>query len=82
MITLNFIIASFTTPENIPTTPSSLLWLLPLVAALVVVYKATKPGQITLRAFVKDSVSLFLSIVVFIAVIAVALYSFAWLFME
>jgi hypothetical protein len=82
MITLNPIIASFTVPENIPTTPSSLLWLLPLVAALVVVYKATKLEQITLRAFVKDSVSLFLSIVVFIAVIAVALYSFAWLFME
>ena len=36
------LLASFTTPMHIGTDPASMLWLLPLLASFVVVYKATK----------------------------------------
>ena len=42
MSVIAFVMASFTAPEEIGTNPQSLLMLLPLVAAIAVVYQATK----------------------------------------
>lgn len=78
-ITSGFVIASFTAPENIGATPQSLLWLFPLMAAIVIVYKATKLPKITAGVFLKETAVLFGSIVVFIALVAFVLYAVAWL---
>ena len=76
------ILANFLSPEEVGTTPQSMFFLLPLVAAIAVVYKATKLPAVTVRSFVKESSVLFGSIVVFILVTAVILYSVAWLITE
>ena len=52
-----------------------MLWLLPLAAAIVVVYKATKVPKVRAGSFIKDSAVLFGSILVFMLVAAVALWT-------
>jgi len=76
------VIASFTAPEVVGTNPSSLLWLLPLTASIAVVYKATKLPTITAGNFIKESVILSGSIVVFILITALALCALGWLITE
>ena len=76
-----FVIATFTTPERIATNPQSVLWLLPLVAAIAVVYKAMKLSTIKTGLFLRESVILFASIVVFIVVTALGLHALAWIVM-
>jgi hypothetical protein len=83
MITLaTTLLASFTTPMRVSTDPASMLWLLPLVVSIAVVYKATKVYQIRLWPFAKESAVLFGSIVVFIVVAAVILYGITWIVTE
>jgi hypothetical protein len=55
------------------------LWLLPLAAAISVVYKATKLSTIKPAEFIKEVGLLFGTIIVFMAAIAVALYILTWL---
>ena len=81
-ITASLLIASFTIPEQIGTTPLSMLWLLPLVASIAVVYKATKLPEIKAANFIKESVVLFGSIVIFMFVTALILYAIAWVVVE
>ena len=82
MTTASFILASFTIPQQISTTPQSMLWLLPLVAAISIVYKATKLPEIKAANFIKEAVLLFGSIIVFMFVTAFILYAIAWLVIE
>jgi hypothetical protein len=74
-----FIIASFTEPEKFGASPQSMLWLLPLVAAIAIIYKATKLPEIKVGNFFKEASILFGSIVVFIVISALALHALAWL---
>ncbi len=74
-----FFVASLTTPEKVGTTPQSMLWLLPLAAAIAAVYKATKLPEITAGNFLKETAVLFGSIVLFVAVTALVLHAAAWL---
>jgi hypothetical protein len=76
------VLASFTSPEEIGVNPQSMLWMLPLAAAIAVVYKAIKMSKITPGNFVKESVMLFGSIVVFIIATAVILCFAAYLATE
>ena len=76
---INNMIATFTSPETIQPNPQSMLWLLPLAAAIAIVYKATKLQTITLRFFLKEVVLLFGSIVGFIIMAALGLYVLVWL---
>jgi hypothetical protein len=76
------LLASFTTPMHIGTDPASMLWLLPLVASIVVVYKATKVHRIRAYPFLKESAVLFGSILVFIVAAALILYGVAWVVTE
>lgn len=80
--TTAFILASFTIPERIGVNPQSMLWLLPLVAAISVVYKATKVPKIKFVSFAREAGILFGSIVVFMIVTALALCAVAWLLTE
>lgn len=73
------LLASFTTPMRIGTNPASVLWLVPLVATISIVYKATKVGHVRLWPFTKETAALFGSIIVFIVVAAVILYGLAWI---
>jgi len=73
-----FIIATFTSPENIGTDPKSMLWLLPITTAVAVVYKATKLQTITWKNFIKEVTTLIGSIAVFLIITALVLYVFAW----
>jgi hypothetical protein len=72
------VLGSFTTPMQIDTDPGSMLWLLPLVASIAIVYKATKVRAIRLKPFVRECAVLFGSIMVFIIVAALILYFVAW----
>jgi hypothetical protein len=74
--------ATFTTPEKIGVTPQSMLWLLPLVVAIAVVYKATKVPKIKAANFLKEVVVLSGSIIVFMIITAAALCAVVWLITE
>ena len=77
-----WVLASFTAPENITVNPQSMLWMLPLAAAVAVIYKATKLPKITLGLFLRESVVLFVSIVVFLTVTVAVLWFVTWLAIE
>jgi hypothetical protein len=81
-ITDALVMATFTIPEKITTDPQSMLWLLPLVAAIAIVYKATKLPEIKAANFLKEAVVLFGSIVVFMSITALVLCAIAWLIIE
>ena len=66
-------------PPAKPFLPVRGLWLLPLALSIAVVYKATKVRAVRAASFIKESVLLFGSIVVFMFVIAVALLGIAWM---
>ena len=76
------VIATFTIPEKIGATPQSMLWLLPLVASIAVVYKATKLPEIKAANFLKEAFVLFGSIIVFMFITALVLCIFAWFITE
>ena len=76
------ILASFTSPEAIGTNPQSMLWILPLAAAISIVYKTIKVPKITAHSFIKDTFQLFGSIVLFIIAAAVTLCLAAYLATE
>jgi hypothetical protein len=73
------IMAQFRVPDDIGTNPQSLLLLLPLLAAIAVVYKATKVPKVTVGSFIKETVVLFASIFVFMVITALVLAAVAWL---
>lgn len=76
------ILASFTTPIQIDTTAVGMLWLIPLVATIAVVYKATKVYTIRWPAFLRESVVLFGSILVFILGAVLVIQAIAWVATE
>ncbi len=74
--------ASFTTPIQIDTTAASMLWLLPLVASIAIVYKATKVHAIRWKSFLRESAVLFGSIIVFIVAATFVIQAISWLVTE
>ncbi len=74
-----FVMATFTAPERIGTNPQSVLWLLPLAAAIAIVYKATKLPTVTAGNFIREAAALSGSIIVFIIITALVLHALAWL---
>ncbi len=82
MTAMTCILASFTTPMRINTDPASMLWIIPLVASIAIVYKATKVHRIRPIPFLRESAVLFGSIMVFIIAAAVILWGIAWFVME
>jgi hypothetical protein len=79
MMLTALLIATFASPVRIPTSPQASLWMLPLMAAIVVIYKATKLPEITLQKFLKETIGLFLSILVFVILTAIVLHVIAYL---
>jgi len=73
------LLASFTAPEPISTTPAQLFWFLPLAAAIAVAYKATKVPKITARNFARETILLFATLVVFMFLTGAVLCVLNWL---
>jgi hypothetical protein len=72
---MTLILASFTSPIYIGSTASALLWALPLIAVISIVYKAIKLDEIKPGDFVKQVFLLFGSILVFMAVTAIIIFA-------
>ncbi len=72
---ISSIMATFTSPQNIPTAPMALFWIFPLIVLVSIVYKTTKFKKIKLISFINEVALLFGSIAVFVIITAVVLYS-------
>ena len=77
-----WVMATFTAPEQIGTSPEAMLWLLPLAAAITIVYKATKLPKINSANFIKEVLVLFVSIIFLMVFAGIALIFLAWLLLE
>ena len=78
MTELFSMLANFTSPVELGTNPGSLIWFIPLAAAISLVYKAAKLPEIKMRSFLRESGTLFASIVVFMVLIGIGLLIFSW----
>ncbi len=67
------VLASFTSPIDIGTEPTSMLWMFPLLLSISIVYKATKTRVLFSRKFAKEVAVLFGTISVFMVFLGVAL---------
>ncbi len=76
MVTL---LASFTAPIHIGTDEVSMLWMFPLLAAIALVYKATKMRVLFTRKYLLESLLLFLSISGFMIMAIIVLNLISWL---
>ena len=74
-----FILAAFTAPIEIGTTPGAMLWMFPLLAAIALVYKATKMRVLFTKNYLLDSLLLFLSVSGFMIMAIVVLNLLSWL---
>lgn len=73
------IVATFMAPENIGTTPKSLLLMFPLLASVSIIYKATKLRVIFVYKFIKEVAILFLTLSLFMTGVAILLYFIVWI---
>ena len=72
------VMAEFTIPEEIGTTPRSLLLLIPMLVSIAVIYKATKVSKVSAGGLIKESALLFGSILVFMVITMLVLTAVAW----
>ena len=72
-------LASFTAPIEIGTTPGSMLWMFPVLAAIALVYKATKMRVLFTRKYLLESLLLFLSVSGFMILAIAVLNLLSWL---
>jgi hypothetical protein len=68
------ILASFTVPYDTGNGVTSLLWILPLLAAVAIVWKTLKVPSVASGKLIREVVILFCTLLVCYAGIAVALY--------
>ncbi len=73
------VLATFAVPENIGTTPASMLWMLPLLAAIAVVYKANKLRVVFSKVLIREVVILFGVLCGFMILAIVVLNLLVWL---
>lgn len=73
------ILAAFTAPETIGTTATSMLWMFPLLAAIAMVYKATKMRAILFKRFFIESLILFLTVSGFMMMAIAVLNLLSWM---
>ncbi|MBN1846942.1 MAG: hypothetical protein JW810_14745 [Sedimentisphaerales bacterium] len=72
------LMALFTEPMDLPTRAISLLWVLPICLSVAVVYKAVKVEPFRPDVFARETGLLFVTIVGFLIVIALALLLVAY----
>ena len=69
------VLAGFMSPVYIGTTAKAMLLALPLIAVIAIVYKAIKVEEIKFASFLRESILLFGSILVFMIVTAVVIFA-------
>lgn len=74
------LLASFTHPIEIGTTPASILWMFPLLASISIVYKATKMRVLFWDRFLREAAILIVTVSLFMVVTAIALNVIVWWF--
>lgn len=79
MCEFTVILASLTAPINIGTNPASMLWMFPLLAAITLIYKATKMRVLLWKRFIKESLILFLTVSAFMIAAVIVLNLITWL---
>ncbi len=72
------LLATFTAPENIGTTPQSMLWMFPLLASIAIIYKATKMRVLLWGSFLRSATILFCTLSVFMVLSAISLKIIVW----
>ncbi|MCI0498730.1 MAG: hypothetical protein L0Y36_03480 [Planctomycetales bacterium] len=73
------LLAALTAPEPIGMDAVSMLWMFPLVAAIAMVYKATKMRVLFLRRFLIESLVLFATVSGFMIMAILVLNLLSWL---
>ena len=73
------LLAAFTAPVHIGTDPASMLWMLPLLAAIAMIYKATKMRVLFWKRFTREVLVLFATLVGFMTAAIVVLNLITWL---
>ena len=76
---LTSILATFTAPVTIGTDAPSMLYMFPLLAAIAIIYKATKMRVIFWKRFAIESLILFASVSGFMILAIGVLNLIAWL---
>jgi hypothetical protein len=72
-------LASFTAPIDIGTDWVSMLWMFPLLAAIAVIYKATKMRVFLYKTFVREALILFATLSGFMIAAVIVLNLVTWL---
>ena len=73
------LIAGFTAPFEIGTTPLSMLWMFPLLVSIAVVYKTTRLRVLFFKQLVIESLILFLTLTGFMILAGIVLNLVVWL---
>jgi len=79
MANMFLMLASFTAPIHIGTDKLSMLWMFPLLAAIALVYKATKMRVLITKKYLIESLVLFLSVSGFMIAAIITLNLLSWL---
>ena len=79
MAEMHLFLASFTAPMEVGTTAAAMLWMFPLLAAIALVYKATKMRVLFTKKYLIESLLLFLSVSGFMILAIVVLNLLSWL---
>lgn len=73
------LLAAFTSPVHIGTDPASMLWMFPLLAAIAIIYKATKLRVLFWRRFIREVLILFATLSGFMFAAIIVLNLVTWL---
>ncbi len=72
-------LAGFTAPLDIGTTPLSMLWMFPLLASIALVYKTTRLRVLFFKTLLLESLILFLTLSGFMILAGIVLNLVVWL---
>jgi hypothetical protein len=72
-------LALFTSPIHIGTDAVSMLWMFPLLAAIAIIYKATKMRVFFYRQFIREVALLFVTLSGFMIAAVIVLNLITWL---
>ena len=73
------LLGAFTAPIEIGTNPAAILWMFPLLAAIALIYKATKMRVLRWKAFSKETFVLFITICGFMIAAILVLNLISWM---
>ena len=74
-----FLLTTFSVPQDISTTGTQLLWLMPLAIAGIVVYKAIKLPQISPALFLREVFTLFIFLLGLLLLITIVIFAITYL---